>query len=174
MGDGVGMGTAVSKKAHMAWELLLWEKWAKSKGEIAERGRNRTRQPYDREESGNIFTQIYDGMAVYDPEGKKIGTVKRVYLGAVTEAADERGLGPATPSTPETSETSLLEDFAKAVSPTEPLPEELRQRLLRRGFIRIDCTGIFASDRYALSDQIAQVSDDRVTLGVTRDALLKR
>jgi hypothetical protein len=39
--------------------------------------------------------------------------------------------------------------------PSEPLPEELRQRWLRR-------------------DQIAQVSNNRVTLGVTRDALLKR
>jgi hypothetical protein len=141
---------------------------------MAERGRNVTQQPHDREESGNIFTQIYDGMLVYDQEGKKIGTVKRVYLGAVTEAADERGLGPATTSAPRTSESSLLEDFAKAISPTEPLPEELRQRLLRQGFIQIDCTGIFTSDRYALSDQIAQVSDARVTLGVTRDALLKR
>ena len=155
--------------------IALLEKGSNSKGEIAERERHMTqRQPHNREESGNFFTQIYDGMAVYDPEGKKIGTVKRVYLGAVTEAADERGLGAATTSAPEASESSLLEDFAKAISPTEPLPEELRQRLLRRGFIRIDCTGIFTSDRYALSDQIAQVSDDRVTLGAARDALLKR
>jgi hypothetical protein len=113
-------------------------------------------------------------MASYDQEGKKIGTVKRVYLGAATGEADQRGLGPATPSASGSSETSLLEDFAKAVFSTEPVPEELRQRLLRHGFIRVDCTGIFTSDRYALSDQIAQVSDAGVALGVRRDALLQR
>jgi hypothetical protein len=130
--------------------------------------------PHNREESGNILTQIYEGMTVYDREGSMVGTVKDMHFGAVTEEADERGLGPATPSASGSSETSLLEDFAKAISPNEPVPEELRERLLRRGFVRIDCTGIFTADRYAMPDQIAHVFDDRVTLAVTRDALLKR
>jgi hypothetical protein len=133
-----------------------------------------TQPQYHRQESENILTQIYEGMTVYDPEGGKIGTVKHVRFGAATEEADERGLGPATTADSGSSETSLFEDFAKAISPNKPLPEELAQRLLRRGFIRIDCTGIFASDRFAMSNQIAHVSDDQVTLGVTRDALLKR
>lgn len=133
-----------------------------------------TQQPYDRQESQQLLTRIYEGMTVYDPEGTKIGTVKEVYLGAVTPAADERGQGSATTSDLGSPETSLLEDFARAISPTEPFPEELRQRLLREGFIRIDCSGIFAADRYAMSDQIAQVVDDQVTLRVTRDNLLKR
>ena len=131
-------------------------------------------QPYDCQENGNILTQIYEGMTVYDQEHSKVGTVKDIHLGDVSEEAEMRGLGPATASVSGGSETPLLEGFVKAISPTEPLPEELRQRLLRRGFIRIDCSGIFTSDRYAMSDQIAQVSDDHVTLGVMRDALLKR
>ena len=57
-------GTAVPKKSPYGMGIAVWEKWAKSKGEIAERRRNMTRrQPhdraYDREESDNIFTQIY-------------------------------------------------------------------------------------------------------------------
>jgi hypothetical protein len=82
-------------------------------------------------------------------------------------------LGPATTTVAESSESSLLEDFAKSISPNDPVPKEMRQRLLRRGFIRIDCTGIFASDRYAIADQIANVSHDQVTLTTTREALLK-
>lgn len=133
-----------------------------------------TQQPCNREESNHILAQIYEGMTVYDHEGRKIGTVQHVRLGAVTAAADERGLGPATTAAPERAETSLIEGFVKAVAPNDPIPDELRQRLLRHGFIRIDCTGILASDRYAMPDQITQVSEDQVTLGVARDALLKR
>jgi hypothetical protein len=133
-----------------------------------------TQQPNDRQESQQLLTRIYEGMTVYDPEGTKIGTVKGVYLGAVSPDADERGLGSATTSDPGSPETSLLEDFARTISPTEPFPEELRQRLLREGFIRIDCSGIFTADRYAMPDHIAQVVDDQITLRVTRDDLLKR
>ena len=132
-----------------------------------------TQYSYDRQKSDQILTQIYEGMSVYDPEGSKIGTVDQVHFGAVTAEADEHGLGPATTAAVEGAENSLIEDFAKSISPHEPVPKELRQRLLRRGFIRIDCTGFFASDRYAMSDQIAHVSDDQVTLKTTRDALLK-
>lgn len=124
-----------------------------------------TQQPFEQEKSKNTLSQIYEGMTVYDHVGAKVGTVKEVHLGAVTAAADERSLGPATAYEPGSAETSLLDDFAKAVSPTEPLSEELRQRLLRRGFIRIDCTRIFAADRYAMSEQIAQVSDDHGPCG---------
>lgn len=131
-------------------------------------------QPYDHKANGMTLTRIYEGMTVYDQAGSKVGTVKDVRFGAVTQAADDRGLGPATPAAPDNAETSLLEDFAKTISPTEPIPQELRQRLLRQGFIRIDSSGIFTSDRYATSDQIAQVSDDYVTLRVTRNTLLKR
>jgi hypothetical protein len=132
-----------------------------------------TQHVYNQQKNDAILTQIYEGMSVYDPKGSKIGTVNQVRFGAVTSEAEERGLGPATTATVERSERSLLEDFARSISPNEPVPDELRQRLLRRGFIRIDCTGIFTSDRYAMSDQIAHVSGSQVTLKTTRDALLK-
>ena len=126
-----------------------------------------------REKGSNILTQIYEGMTVYDVKGGIIGTVKHVHVGDATEEADELGLGPATTSDLERSETSILENFAKAIALGLAAPKELRQRLLRRGFIKIDCAGILVSDRYAMADQIAQVSEDQVTLETTRDALLK-
>jgi hypothetical protein len=44
---------------------------------------------------------------------------------------------------------------------------------LRHGFIRINASGLFTSDRYAMPDQIASVADDRITLRVAREDLMK-
>jgi PRC-barrel domain len=131
-------------------------------------------QPFEEEHSSRILTHIYEGMTVYDRAGDKIGTVEDVYLGAVSEEAGQRGGGPETASSPGRSESSLIEDFAQAIFPTDQVPEPVRQHLLRHGFIRIDSTGLFAADRYVMPDQIADVSEDRVTLRVTRDELIKR
>jgi hypothetical protein len=133
-----------------------------------------SQQPFKQQRSDRILTQIYEGMTVYDRAGDKIGTVEYVYLGAVSQEADKRGGGPETTSPPGGGESSLIEDFAKAIFPTDQVPEPLRQRLLRHGFIRIDSTGLFAADRYVMPDQLADVSEARVTLRVTRDELIKR
>jgi len=113
-------------------------------------------------------------MTVYDRTDQKIGTVERVHFGAVSQEAATHGGGPATTASPGAHESSLIGDFAKAIFPADEVPEPLRQRLLRYGFIRIDSTGLFAADRYVTPDQIAGVSEDRVTLRVTRDELIKR
>jgi hypothetical protein len=72
------------------------------------------------------------------------------------------------------SESSLIVDFTEAIFPSDQLPEAIHQRLLHHGFIRIDRSGLFAADRYVMPDQIAGVSEDRVTLRVTQDELVKR
>jgi hypothetical protein len=130
--------------------------------------------PFEHHTPSTVLTQIYEGMSVYDCEGDKVGTVKNVYFGTVSEEQDERGLGAATASPPGQQETSLLEDFAKTLAAPEPVPEPLRQRLLRHGFIRINTSGILAADRYAMPDQIESVSDNRVTLRVGYEELMKR
>jgi PRC-barrel domain len=132
-----------------------------------------SQQPFEPQHSNRILTQIYEGMTVYDRAGDKIGTVEDVYLGGMSEEADKRGGGPETAPSPGQGESSLIEDLAKAIFPSDQLPETLRQRLLRHGFIRLDSTGLFAADRYVMADQIADVSEDRVTLLVTRDELIK-
>jgi hypothetical protein len=131
-----------------------------------------TQQSSAHNQGGGILNQIYEGMTVYDQEGEKLGTVRRVYLGAVSTEDDERGFGPATTSAGEPAGSALLEDFAQIFAP-DPIPEPMRARLLRRGFIRIDTTGLFAADRYAMPEQIASVSGDRITLRVTREELIK-
>jgi hypothetical protein len=133
-----------------------------------------SQQPFEEPQGSRILTQIYEGMTVYDRTGDKIGTVEHVYLGAVSKEADMRGGGPGTASAPGRSDSWVIEDFARAIFPADQVPEPLRQRLLRHGFIRIDSTGLFAADRYVMPDQIAEVSEDRVNLRVSRDELIKR
>jgi hypothetical protein len=133
-----------------------------------------SQQPFERQEGTQRLTQIYEKMPVFDRTRHKIGTVECVYLGAVSEEASQHSGGAATAASPGGSESSLIEDFAKAIAPQNRLPETLRERLLRQGFIRIDSTGLFVADRYVMPDQIESVSGDRVVLHATRDALLKR
>jgi hypothetical protein len=131
-------------------------------------------QPLFEPQYGNrLLTQIYEGMTVYDRAGEKIGTVEHVYLGEVSNEVNKRGGGPVTAPSPGRGESSLIDDVATAIFPSDQVPETLRQRLLRQGFMRIDSTGLFAADRYVMPDQIADVSEDRVTLRVTRDELIK-
>jgi hypothetical protein len=133
-----------------------------------------SQQPFEPQHGDHMLTRIYEGMTVYDSAGEKIGTVERIYFGEVSQEADERGGGPETATSPDRGESWLIEDVAKAIFVGDRVPEPLRQRLLRHGFIRIDSAGLFAADRYVTPGQIADVSDDRVTLRVTRDQLIKR
>src|SRR5690606_17962526 len=68
---------------------------------------------------------------------------------------------------------TLLDNIVDAFR-VDDLPEEMRQRLLMGGFVRIDSDGIFAADRYVLPDQIAGVADDELMLTVEKSELMKR
>ncbi|MBI5033179.1 MAG: hypothetical protein HZB51_21880 [Chloroflexi bacterium] len=124
----------------------------------------------DRNQSLN---QIREGMRVLDRDGHDIGMVDRVYLGAAGDQAYERGEGPATTSGDPTLETPpVIPDIAHLFEP-DNLPEELRERLLNRGFVRINASGILAADRYLLPDQIDHIEKDQVRLNVLRKELIK-
>jgi hypothetical protein len=124
-------------------------------------------------QANQVLTQVYEGMKVYDKAGNEIGTVEYVYLGDLTEAADEYDQGEATLFVLGDHESSLIEEFARDVALSKRVPDTWRARLLRRGFLRINSIGLFAADRYAMPEQIASVSDDHVSLRVSCDELLK-
>ena len=63
--------------------------------------------------------------------------------------------------------------MAEALAPDE-MPEEMRDRLLQEGFVRIDSNGLFSADRYVTPDQIQGVSSDGLLLRVTKAELVKR
>jgi hypothetical protein len=55
--------------------------------------------------------------------------------------------------------------------PDEELSREGRDVLMQQGYIRIDSAGLFAADRFATADQVAQVGEDGVVLRVGREVL---
>jgi hypothetical protein len=110
-----------------------------------------------------VLAQVQEGMDVYDATGSRVGSVERVYLGGADERTIERGGGPATAEDPSQFEHSFLHDLARAFAPDE-LPETLRARLLRHGFIRIDAAGLFAADRYVTPSQVDHVDANGVHL----------
>ena len=128
---------------------------------------------FDSEQINPLLLQVYEGMAVHDWTGNKIGTVEYVYLGEVTEAPEEFGYKDHTTSPLTGSEGSLIEEFATAILLTEQVSDIWRERLLSYGFIRISSTGLFTSNRYAIPSQIASVADDRVLLCVDQNELIK-
>ena len=128
---------------------------------------------FESEQVDPVLLQIYEGMAVHDQTGKKIGTVEYVYLGEVAESSEEYNSHEQTTSALTSSGGSLIEEFANAIILTERVPDIWRKWLLSYGFIRINGSGLFTADRYALPSQIAGVVDDRVLLCVDRDELIK-
>jgi hypothetical protein len=115
--------------------------------------------------ASSTLTTVEEGMDVRDVSGESIGTVRDVYLGApvaisgTTDQAAEPSEGP-------------LDRLVTTLSPADPLPREVIERLRQQGFIRIDSAGVFASDRYATAAQIASVSHEGVRLAVSGDELL--
>jgi hypothetical protein len=109
-------------------------------------------------------SRVREGMEVIDAEGKKIGKVVYVHLGdpdayTVTGEEEEQPAG--------------LLDLIDSVFGQEPkVPEEVRERLLHDGFIKVD-GGLLGPTRYALAGQIARVSGDTVYLADRKEELVK-
>ncbi len=125
------------------------------------------------ERANDKLTQVYEGMTVYSRTGNRIGTVEYVHRGELAEVDDEYGQGPAALTILDDSEGSFIEDYARTVILTERVPDRVRAQLLHQGFIKINSTGLFASGRYVLPEQIASVSTAGVTLHIGRSELAK-
>lgn len=114
------------------------------------------------------LSAVREGMAVRDRTGAHIGTVDFVRL------SDEAGDTPHPTASAEVdrSQAPFIAAVADAFT-VDKVPEVLRQRLLRTGFLRLDADGLFASDRYIMPEQIEAV-DDEVRLAVGKDELIRR
>jgi hypothetical protein len=126
--------------------------------------------------SHSVLSQIHENMAVYDNDNNHIGTVDFVHFGAASEMQQELGAGAASPGpadSPQMREDSFIDNIAEAFSPNE-VPQELQERLLQNGYIRLNSAGLFAADRFITPDQITGVTSDGVQLAVTHDQLIKR
>lgn len=123
-------------------------------------------------QSTNVLSNIREGMKVLDSSNRQIGTVETVRFGDDDPSTVEPEAREVNPGDRQTHR-SLIEAVAD-VFRSDGLPEEVQEKLLLQGFVRIDADGLLASDRYVTPDQIAGVSSDALTLRVSKDALLKR
>lgn len=113
---------------------------------------------------------VEQGMRVFDREHHEIGKVEWVQFG--DDDPDTTEVEASGPSAGRNDDNTLVDVIAKAFS-TDNVPEELRDRLVHQGFVRIDANGLFAADRYVMPEQIDSVSGDGLMLNVTRDDLIK-
>jgi hypothetical protein len=114
--------------------------------------------------------QIHQGMKVIDSTNKEIGEVEMVMFGdddPTTPELESTGISPRE------RRDTLIDNIADAFR-TDELPEEVREKLLHQGFIRVDADGLFAADRYVMPEQIGTVDADAVILTVSKDDLVKR
>jgi hypothetical protein len=114
---------------------------------------------------------IEEGMKVFDRERHEIGKVEYVQFGDDNPATPE--VEAAAPNTLDDRRSTLVDAIADAFG-DDDLPEEIREKLLMQGFVRIDAKGLFAADRYVTPEQIASVSGDGLMLNVSKDELLKQ
>ena len=120
----------------------------------------------------DLLQEIRPGMKVVDATNSEIGTVEGVKYGDDDPSTPEPEAAGISPSEERERGGSLLHTIADALSADE-LPEEVRERLLHQGFVRIDADGLFNADRYITPDQIAGVADGRLRLKVTKSDLLR-
>ncbi len=116
----------------------------------------------------DLMTQIREGMEVFDRNGKRVGRVASLYLGAEADGVWS-GTAPATPAgaegTPDDRTPPFGTPFVSVPGDEDNLPAVLRRRLQQQGYIRID-RGLLGRDCFALRDQIEAVNDKRVDLTV--------
>jgi hypothetical protein len=115
---------------------------------------------------------VKEGMRVHDVNDQDVGKVRFVKMG--DESPRTPGAETATISGAERiRDESLVEEVAETIVPNdaEDLPVEMRERLIREGYIRID-TGFLRADRFVTPSQIASVADDMVMLSITKDTLM--
>ena len=112
------------------------------------------------------IARVQEGMHVRDASGEDVGHVEMVQMGdpeAATTAGNE--------DRPHTG----LEHVAEALgAESEPdVPEPIRSRLVRSGYIKVDGPGLLAADRYVPSEYVRDVFDDTVRLSVRKDDLVR-
>ena len=114
---------------------------------------------------------VHTGMRVIDADNNEIGRIDDFKF---SENEEEPDVTPADLDAADRErDDSLIGDIARAFVPDD-MPETLRERLLREGYIRLDTAGLFAADRYILPEQILGMDGDDLILNVSKDELMTR
>lgn len=132
---------------------------------------------------GGPISQVREGMRVVDANGEEIGKVGDVKMGdpsAVTTAGQGMGAGAddaaivAPVGSGSTGGGGGLANVGAGFfgGGGLDLPEQMRNELLRVGYVKVDGKGWFDHDHYARADQIGDVANDTVRLSVGKDGLV--
>jgi hypothetical protein len=103
-----------------------------------------------------VMAQIREGMDVVDAQGEKVGTVDEVRM-SDPEAATLGG--------------ESVGDRDAGLFGLFDLGDDNRvtDRMLQRGYLKIDGAGLFEGDKYVLSDDVASVEGGVVRLRDRKD-----
>jgi len=120
----------------------------------------------------DALMDIKQGMIVVDPNHNEIGEITTVMFGD----EDETQPGPETATdtkAPVGVTPKWVDDVITSMSLDTPIPEELKQRLHREGFIKVHQTGGFANKDYFITkSQIINVTDGKVIVNTTESRLM--
>ncbi|MGE5221018.1 MAG: hypothetical protein ACM3PY_01185 [Omnitrophica WOR_2 bacterium] len=126
------------------------------------------------------MSKIHEGMTVYDRNHHPIGKVEDVFLGELSSEESDEGKGPATSADSRGQNTAagvnpITEVVERAFDPDYPgEPDKaVENRMSWEGYIRID-TGLLSKDRYALAEQVHDVTAEGVFLNATKEELPDR
>jgi hypothetical protein len=108
--------------------------------------------------------RISEGMPVHDRNDQPIGHVQLVYYGGASEEAITRAL--------QINDAAIGGERGALDFGEDRLAPELRARLMRHGYIRIEGPGIAGDRRYVTAEQIGEVVGERVLLRASRDELI--
>jgi len=106
------------------------------------------------------FSQITEGMDVYDRDGAKIGTVKAFRP------------GEGTIRTTGTDIVTMANAISECLGGQKELPTVLYSRLYDEGFVCIN-RGFLRADAVAFTNEVEDVQGDVIVLNVRAEDLLK-
>jgi len=110
--------------------------------------------------------RISEGMTVSDREGEVVGVIQVVYFGGASEEAIER-----VRQSKEAPQAEASADDWSAFD-VDNVPEALRARLMRQGYILVEGPDLTGATRYIRPEQIEGIFDGAVRLRVSRGELL--
>ena len=108
-------------------------------------------------ERNDMLARIQEGMKVVDVNGDEIGTVDFVQM------ADPNDPEGTTAGRDEIGDAGLLDLF----DPDQG--GDVTERMLQRGFLRIDGAGLFSGTKHVIADHVAAVEGDTVRLSLDKD-----
>ena len=120
----------------------------------------------------DLLAQIKEGMTVVDSAGDDVGKVSFVQMADVNDPDENTGardgdvgLLDLTGDDDNDKSDGLLDVLDIETGPG------VTDRMVRRGFVKIDASGLFSGDKYVVADDISVVEADTVRLSIPKDSI---